>query len=101
MEADVALDLSVLEALDFPPACGHSRHSDGGPWHGGDAEFVAVSYHHCEAQPHKPPPYYYPCCATWAEWVNTWSARAETVRCSRCGVTAYWTDMVQIVSTLT
>jgi hypothetical protein len=100
MSVDVSLDLSVLEELDFPPACGHSRHSDGAPWHGGDAEFVAVSYHHCQAQPHKQPPYFYPCCATWADYVQHCSATSMTIQCNRCGITGYWEDMVQIVSTL-
>lgn len=101
MTADTSLDLSVLEGLDFTPACGHSRHSEGGPWHGGDAEFVAVSYHRCALQPGKPPPYFYPCCATWAEHVEYCSAIGATIRCARCGDTAYWEDMVQIVGTLT
>jgi hypothetical protein len=101
MNADTSLDLSVLEGLDFAPACGHSRHSEGGPWHGGDAEFVAVSYHRCPEQPGKPPPYFYPCCAIWAGYVQYCTAIGATIRCARCGTTAYWEDMVQIVSSLT
>jgi hypothetical protein len=100
MDADVALDLSVLESLDFAPACGHSRHSDGAPWHGGDAEFVAVSFHNCQAQPHKSPPYVYQCCATWADYVTHNTLTSKTIQCSRCGVTGYWEDMIQIISTL-
>lgn len=101
MNADVSLDLSVLEGLDFAPACGHSRHSDGEPWHGGDAEFVAVSYHQCSAQPHKPPPYVYQCCRTWAEYVTHNTVTFKTIQCTRCGTTGYWEDMVQIISALT
>jgi len=101
MGTDTSLDLSVLEALDFPPACGHSRHSEGGPWHGGDAEFVAVSFHRCPRQPGKPPPYFYPSCAAWADYVRACIEARATIQCARCGDTAYWEDMVQIVGTLT
>lgn len=97
---DAELDLGVAQELDFPVPCGHSRHGDGGPWHGGDAEFVAVSYHRCSHSPGKPPPYFYPCCATWAEYVRHCTANALTIQCSRCGDTGYWEDMVQILSTL-
>jgi hypothetical protein len=101
MSTDTSLDLSVLEELDFPAPCGHSRHSEGGPWHGGDAKFVAVSYHHCSAQPGKPPPYFYPSCEVWAEYVSRCIEAGALIQCARCGVAAYWEDMVQIVGTLT
>ncbi|MGZ4659644.1 MAG: hypothetical protein ACXVYB_00025 [Arthrobacter sp.] len=97
---DTELDLELSEELDFPIPCGHSRHGDGGLWHGGDAEFVAVSLHNCQAQPGKPPPYFYPCCARWAEYVTRCTANSLTIQCSRCGTTGYWEHMVQIVSTL-
>lgn len=101
MEADTSLDLSVLEGLDFKPGCGHSRHSEGSPWHGGDAQFVAVSYHRCPQQPGKPPPYFYLACAPWAEYVTHCTLLSKTIQCARCGDTGYWEDMVKIVSTLT
>jgi len=101
MNADTSLDLSVLEELDFTPACGHSRHSEESPWHGGDAEFVAVSFHRCSEQPTKAPPYFYPCCAVWADYVRYCTATAKTIQCARCGITGYWVDMVQIVGSLT
>lgn len=100
METGVSLDLSVLEELDFPAACGHSRHSDGAPWHGGDAKFVAVSFHACSGHPDKPVPYYYPSCAQWADYVRYNTALSKVIQCSRCGVSGFWEDMVQIISTL-
>jgi hypothetical protein len=97
---DTSLDLSVLEELDFPAACGHSRHSEESPWHGGDAKFVAVSFHTCAAWPDKPAPYYYPCCTVWADYVTHCTMNSMMIQCSRCGDTGYWEDMVQIISTL-
>lgn len=101
MEPGVSLDLSVLEELDFPASCGHSRHSDGAPWHGGDAEFVAVSFHACAGRPDVPPPHIYPCCRAWAEYVLYCTAADKSIMCARCGVTALWAELVTIVSTLT
>jgi hypothetical protein len=100
MSVDLSLDLSVLEDLDFPPACGHSMHSEESPWHGGEAKFVAVSFHACPSHPDKPTPYYYPSCTVWAEYVMYCTKATKTIQCSRCGVAGYWEDMVQIVSTL-
>lgn len=100
MSADLSLDTSVLEELDFPPACGHSMHSEDNPWHGGDAKFVAVSFHRCSGHHDKPPPYFYPACTVWAEYVMECTAQSKTIQCSRCGVSGYWEDMVQIISTL-
>ena len=101
MGTDTSLDLEVLEELDFPPACGHSRHDEASPWHGGDAKFVAVSYHYCSALPDRPPPYYYPACTVWAEYIMRCSADHAMIQCSRCGTAGYWEDLVQIVGTLT
>lgn len=101
MATDLSLDLSALEDLDFPVPCGHSRHGEGSALgHGGDAKFVAVSYHRCSARP-MPVPYYYPSCEPWADYVNEATANNETIQCARCGDVAYWADMVQIVSKLT
>lgn len=100
MSTDLSLDTSVLEGLDFPTACGHSMHSEESPWHGGEAKFVAVSFHQCSGHQDKPPPYFYPACSVWAEYVQYCTANSKTIMCSRCGVTGYWEDMVQIVSTL-
>lgn len=100
MSTDLSLDTSVLEELDFPPACGHSMHSEGSPWHGGDAKFVAVSFHRCTGHHDKPPPYFYPACTVWAEYVMESTAESRTIQCSRCGVSGYWEDMVQIISSL-
>jgi hypothetical protein len=91
---------SSLAELDFPAPCGHSRHNDGGPGHAGDAEYIAVSYHECPGTGHEPAPWIYPCCATWAEWVLAHSADGASVMCARCGTRGYWSEMVQIVSTL-
>lgn len=101
MQLDTSLDLSVLEELDFPAACGHSRHSEESPWHGGDAKFVAVSFHYCSGLPDQPPPYVYPACAAWAEYVMQCSADHALIQCARCGTAAYWEDMVKIIGTLT
>ena len=95
-----SLDLSALEELDFPTPCGHSRHSDGAPFHGGDAEFIAVSYHTCPAHPGKTAPYFYPACAVWADYVIYCTKTERTIQCSRCGEHGYWEDMVRIISTL-
>jgi hypothetical protein len=100
MQTDTSLDLSLLEELDFPTACGHSRHSEASPWHGGDAKYVAVSFHQCTALPDRPPPYYYPACAVWAEYVMDSIRAGGAIQCSRCGSAGYWEDLVQIVSTL-
>lgn len=97
---DTSLDQELAEELDFPVPCGHSGHNTGGQWHGGDAQFVAVSYHRCPAQPGKPPPYYYPCCAVWAGHVLRCTAQGLTIQCARCGDTGYWEHMVQIIRVL-
>lgn len=101
MSTALSPGLSALEELDFPVPCGHSRHGEGVSGHGGDAKYVAVSYHRCQAQPAKQPPYYYPCCEPWALMVQALTAAGEIIQCSRCGEAGYWEDMVGIVSTLT
>ena len=100
MDTALSLDLSVLEDLEFPTPCGHSRHSEGGPFHHGDAKYVAVSFHNCQAQPGKPPPYFYPACATWANYVTLCTETSQMIQCSRCLDIGYWEDMVKIISTL-
>ena len=101
MNTDTSLDLSVLEELDFPPSCGHSRHDEGSPWHGGEVKYVAVSHHYCSALPDRPPPYFYPSCTVWAEYVIQCSQAGALIQCSRCGTAGYWEDLIQIVGTLT
>lgn len=100
MSTDLLLDLGALEDLDFPASCGHSRHSEESTWHGGDAEFVAVSLHDCAGHPDRPAPYFYPACRIWAEYVLFATANFEKVRCVKCGTTGLWPDMVRIVSSL-
>lgn len=99
MTTDLLPLQSSLAELDFPAPCGHSRHDDG-PGHGGDAEYIAVSYHVCAGQPEHEAPWIYPCCATWAEYVLARSADGMLCQCARCGTRGFWSEMVQIVSTL-
>lgn len=101
MNPDIAVDLSVLQSLDFPVPCGHSQHQSGEFTHDGPAEFIAVSYHDCPAKPESPPPYYYPCCAVWASYVTINRQLDRTMQCSRCGEVGPWQDFVQILNALT
>jgi hypothetical protein len=101
MSTDTLLDPSALQGLDFPVPCGHSMHSKGGMGHSGDAKYVAVSYHRCQARTAPAPPYYYPCCEAWALLVMANTAAGAMIQCSRCRDGGYWEDMVKIVSTLT
>lgn len=98
-----AVDLSVLESLDFPVPCGHSQHGMEGAHaaHAGDAEFIAVSYHDCPNAAHKAAPYYYPCCAAWAAYVTVNGLLGRSIICSRCGAQGEWAEFVNIIDTLT
>ena len=98
---DTAVDLSVLESLDFPVPCGHSQHEDGDFTHDGPAEFIAVSYHDCPDAPHKAAPYYYPCCAVWASYVTMNRQMGRSIVCSRCGQLGEWGEFVNIIDKLT
>ena len=97
----ITVDLSVLEDLDFPVPCGHSRHDTGDFMHDGPAEFVAVSYHDCPDTPDSRAPYYYPCCAVWAAYVTINGQMGRTIQCSRCGQHGEWAEFVNIIDTLT
>lgn len=97
---DIAVDLSLLESMDFPVECGHSQHQSGDFTHDGPAEFIAVSYHDCPARPETPAPYYYPCCAVWASYVTINSQLGRAMQCSRCGTKGMWTDFVNILDAL-
>jgi hypothetical protein len=99
-DIDIAVDLSVLQDLDFPVPCGHSQHNRADYTHDGPAEFIAVSYHDCPSR-QTPIPYYYPCCAVWASYVTINRQMGNTIMCSRCGLHGPWTEFVQIVDTLT
>lgn len=101
MRTDIAVDLTVLQDLDFPVPCGHSQHGIGDFTHDGPAEFIAVSYHECSAKPHLPSPYYYPCCAVWASYVTMNGQLGRIMMCSRCGQQGEWAEFVNIVDTLT
>jgi hypothetical protein len=102
MMADTELGTECLEELDFPVPCGHSCHSPESPWHDdGAAEYIAASHHDCPAEPEKARPYYYPCCAQWAQFVLRCTAEGRMMRCARCRQTAYWSDVVTIEGTLT
>jgi hypothetical protein len=98
---DTAVDLRVLESLDFPVPCGHSQHDHSDFTHDGPAKFIAVSYHDCPGVPDSPPPYFYPCCAVWAAFVNMNSMLNRAIVCSRCGEMGFWADFVKIVDSLT
>lgn len=100
MSTDTAVDPSVLQGLDFEVPCGHSQHNKDAPAHEGDAKFIAVSYHMCPAE-NKPSPYYYPCCAPWAEYVLMARSYGAAIQCSRCGERGLWSDFVHIIDTLT
>ena len=97
---DTAVDPTVLESLDFAIPCGHSQHFMEGSGHEGDAEFIAVSYHNCPAEV-KQYPYLYPCCASWAAFINLVSEQGREFSCSRCGEQGLWSEFVQITGTLT
>lgn len=102
MSTATELGTECLEELDFPVPCGHSCHSPGSPFHdGGDAEYIAASHHDCPAEPDKARPYYYPCCAQWAEFVLQATAMGGRIMCARCGQKGYWADYVTIEGTLT
>jgi hypothetical protein len=100
MSTDTAVDLGVLQSLDFTVPCGHSQHGEEDMVHSGDAEFIAVSHHECPGITGKAP-YYYPCCAGWAAFVNLVSEQEREFVCVRCGETGLWSDCVQITGTLT
>ena len=96
-----ATDTSVLESLDFPVECGHSQHHNSEFVHDdGPAAFVAVSYHDCPREPGHQPPYYYPCCATWAAYVIVNGQMGRHLVCSRCGQYGEWAEYVNIIDTL-
>jgi hypothetical protein len=99
-DLDIAVDLSVLESLDFPVPCGHSQHDNADFTHDGPAEFIAVSYHDCPVK-QTPMPYYYPCCATWAAYVMMNSRLGKSIICSRCGQQGEWSEFVNILDKLT
>lgn len=94
------VDLSVLESLDFPVECGHSQHANNDFTHEGPAEFIAVSYHDCPGVPDCQPPYYYPCCATWAAFVQMNGHLGREIICSRCGQQGSWAEFVNIIDQL-
>jgi len=102
MNTDTAVDLKVLESLDFPIPCGHSQHGISEFTHDdGPAKFIAVSYHDCPGAPASPAPHYYPCCAVWAAFVNINTMLDRGIVCSRCGEHGMWADFVKIVDSLT
>ena len=101
MDLDIAVDLSVLQELDFPVPCGHSQHATGEFTHDGPAAFIAVSYHDCPGWPAQPSPYYYPCCAVWASYVTINGQLGRTMQCSRCGAVGEWSEFVNIIDALT
>ena len=100
-DTDIAVDLSVLQELDFPVPCGHSQHESGEFTHDGPAEFIAVSWHDCPAKPSLPTPYYYPCCAVWASYVTLNGQLGRVMQCSRCGAVGEWAEFVNILDALT
>jgi hypothetical protein len=99
-DLDIAVDLSVLESLDFPVPCGHSQHDHADFTHDGPAEFIAVSYHDCPVKQEQIP-YYYPCCATWAAYVVMNGRLGRSIICSRCGQQGEWAEFVTIIDKLT
>jgi hypothetical protein len=101
MDLDTAVDLRVLEKLDFAIPCGHSQHGMEGSGHEGDAEFIAVSFHDCPSDPDKAAPYVYPACAAWAEFVRLATAYEASIECARCGEQGLWSEFVRITGTLT
>jgi hypothetical protein len=100
MRTDTSLDLSVLEQLDFPVPCGHSRHSGDPIRHGGAATHVAESYHKCPKRPGLEYPYRYPCCSDWARFVLTAIAHDGQIMCQLCGELGYWAEFLRIVGPL-
>lgn len=74
MEADTALDLQVLEQLDFKIPCGHTLHGkEMGTQHsrhGGDATHWCKVLHECPADPGCAGSVY-PGCANWIEYVTS------------------------------
>jgi len=101
MTTGTAVDLQVLQTLDFAVPCGHSQHGQEDMIHDGDAEFIAVSHHRCPAEPDKSFPYFYPCCSGWAAFINLVSGQGREIVCVRCGEAGLWSDFVQITGTLT
>lgn len=99
-DSDTAVDLSVLESLDFDVPCGHSQHEERDFTHDGPAEFIAVSYHSCPAALDKPAPYYYPCCSVWAQFVTMNRVNDRELICTRCGQMGSWREFVNIIGQL-
>lgn len=86
----------VLESLDFPIPCDHSRHHDS-PFHGGHAEYVAKVTHDCPKRPGFLGTVYV-CCAKWADKVTDHADKPWL--CPACRVTQDGQYMVIIVGPL-
>lgn len=91
-DADTALDLSVLEALDYDMPCEHSCHQNPG-WafqHGGTAYYWMGIRHTCSTGVDM-----YAACKPLGDW---FTARADKrITCLTCGHTDYGRDMVAVI----
>lgn len=84
-------------ALDFAVPCGHVGHNRMTAFHKGNAEYVAVVIHDCIERPGIKGEQY-PCCAPWADKVNT--SHDQYWTCPVCKDTMLGSEMVSIVGKL-
>lgn len=86
----------VLESLDFPIPCDHSKHNNS-PFHGGNAEYVARVTHDCPKRPGIVGSVYV-CCPKWADKVTDHADKPWV--CPVCKAVQDGRDMVIIVGPL-
>jgi hypothetical protein len=97
MDTVTEISTLVLEELDFEIPCGHSAHNKGDSCHAGNAEYVALVVHDCEARPDAGGSVY-PCCARWAQKVTSHQDKWWT--CPVCKDTLLGSEMVRILGPL-
>lgn len=97
-DVDCQQDIEVLDLLDFhePVGCAHSAHGRDRDWHDdGPATHYVKAYHKCAARPELQPPFVYPACASFVEFVGWISGRIW--QCKRCGVRAVGGDTFSVL----
>ena len=97
MDTVTEISTLVLEELDFEIPCGHSAHNRGDAFHAGNAEYVAMVMHECNARSGLKGEVY-PCCARWAAKVTAHQDKLWT--CPVCRDTMLGCDMVVITGPL-
>jgi hypothetical protein len=76
----VELDTSVLEEIDFPTPCQHSRHGSDHKLHSGPAEWICIALHMCPGENEQT---VYACCTPWKNHVLEVQQK-EWVICGVC-----------------